>query len=63
MTDGRYKLIHFYDEGEWELYDLESDPSEMTSRYGDSDYSKIEDELKRHLARLRKVYDQAHPRA
>ncbi len=57
VTDGRYKLIYFYNLGEWELYDLETDPSEMTSRYGDPAYSKIETELKEQLARLREVYD------
>jgi arylsulfatase A-like enzyme len=49
----RYKLIHFYTLGEWELYDLEKDPGEMRSLYGDSAYRKVEAELKAELDRLR----------
>ncbi len=37
----RYKLIHFYDTGEWELFDLEKDPQEVTSVYSDPDYAPI----------------------
>ena len=33
VTDGRYKLIHYYDLGEWEFYDLQKDPREMKSMY------------------------------
>lgn len=35
VFDGRYKLIHFYEIGEWEFYDLATDPRELTSRYDD----------------------------
>ena len=35
VFDGRYKLIHFYEIGEWEFFDLESDPNELTSRFDD----------------------------
>ena len=31
----RYKLIHFYNDiDEWELYDLQADPTEMRNIYG-----------------------------
>jgi arylsulfatase A-like enzyme len=53
----RYKLIHFYhDIDEWELYDLEKDPSEMKSVYGDPAYAGIVKELKAELKRLRRKY-------
>jgi arylsulfatase A-like enzyme len=49
----RYKLIHFYTIGEWELYDLESDPREIRNLYGEAQYMALADELKVELARLR----------
>ena len=37
VTDGRHKLIRFYepDVDEWEMFDLASDPNELKSIYGD----------------------------
>lgn len=52
----RYKLIHFYPVDEWELYDLQKDPHEMNSVYGDSAYSSIVKELKAELRRLQRKY-------
>ncbi len=50
----RYKLIHFYyDVDEWELYDLDNDPNEMQSVYGDPEYSEIQAMLHRRLEELR----------
>jgi len=48
----RYKLIHFYNLDEWELYDLEKDPREMKSVYGDPEYAAVQADLKQELARL-----------
>jgi len=64
VTDGRYKLIHFYGpshvEGEtydeWELFDLEKDPNEMKSVYEDPDYKQIQTEMLAELNRLREEY-------
>ncbi len=53
----RYKLINFYDLDEWELFDLEKDPSEMQSRYDDPEYASIVAGLKEELAQLRQQYD------
>ncbi|MBF0196148.1 MAG: sulfatase [Planctomycetes bacterium] len=33
IYDGRYKLIHFYDENQWELLDLKTDPHELNNQY------------------------------
>jgi arylsulfatase A-like enzyme len=52
----RYKLIHYYQEGEWELLDLKTDPSEMRNVYDDPSYLKVRDALKRELGRLRRLY-------
>ena len=51
----RYKLIHFYNDIDvWELYDLETDPHELTNLYGRPEYREIEAELHERLKALRK---------
>jgi len=53
----RYKLIHFYyDIDEWELYDLEKDPSEMNNVYNHQDYSTVRENLHQKLNELRAYY-------
>ncbi|MBA4187207.1 MAG: sulfatase [Planctomycetaceae bacterium] len=54
VTD-RYKLVRFYETPAdyWELFDLKTDPQEMTSVYGKPDYAKVQKELEEELARLR----------
>ena len=56
VTNGRHKLIHFYQNQEWELFDLEKDPNELQSVYGNSDYQKIQSDLLAELKRLRMHY-------
>lgn len=53
----RYKLIHYYQIEEWELFDLDADPNEMQSVYDDPEYADILDELKQELDRLREHYE------
>ena len=54
----RYKLIHFYEFGdEWELYDLEKDPDELTNVYKDPDYQEIASQLKKQLMELQDHYE------
>lgn len=52
----RYKLMHFYEPemDYWELFDLKSDPQEMTSVYGKAEYAEAQAELEKELGRLRK---------
>ncbi len=52
----RYKLIHFYETGEWELYDLDRDPEELRSVYGHPEYREVEVELRERIAELRREY-------
>jgi arylsulfatase A-like enzyme len=54
----RYKLIYFYEPevDEWELYDLEKDPQEMTSVYGAPAYADVVREMKAELERKRQEY-------
>ncbi|MEK7257822.1 MAG: sulfatase [Bacteroidota bacterium] len=49
----RHKLIHFYVDNAWELYDLESDPEELHNLYGDPAHRELAEELKKELTRLR----------
>jgi len=53
VRTARYKLIHYYDIGEWELFDLETDPDELKSVYDVEAYAGIRAELTAELARLR----------
>jgi arylsulfatase A-like enzyme len=53
----RYKLIHFYyNIDEWELYDLQEDPQEMTNIYGQPGTEEITRDLKEQLEQLRARY-------
>ena len=53
----RYKLMHFYyDIDEWEMYDLETDPMEMTNIYADPEYTEVQQELHQKLEEIREYY-------
>jgi arylsulfatase A-like enzyme len=56
VTDGRYKLIRFYEPeiDEWEFYDLKNDPHELRSVHGEPSYADVQKRLEAELARLRK---------
>ncbi|HBI42532.1 MAG TPA: sulfatase [Planctomycetales bacterium] len=55
VITARYKLVYFYepDENYWELFDLDKDPHELKSVYGQADYEKVQKELEAELKRLR----------
>ncbi|RMF38946.1 MAG: DUF4976 domain-containing protein [Planctomycetota bacterium] len=58
VTDGRYKLIRFYAlQGQplddWELYDLQRDPNELRSVYGQPEYAAVQQRMMQELERLR----------
>ncbi|HEX3746519.1 MAG TPA: sulfatase [Bryobacteraceae bacterium] len=55
IRTARYKLIDFYLEPEqFELYDLQTDPDEMTNLYGKPEFQQLADTLRGRLAELRK---------
>ncbi len=61
VTDGRYKLIHFYAlEGQaiddWELFDLQQDPNELQNAFGSTDMVDVQERLTKELNRLRDLY-------
>jgi arylsulfatase A-like enzyme len=51
-----YKLMHFYNVDEWELYDLAKDPGEMQSVYDDPAYQEVIQVLKQDLDSLKFIY-------
>jgi arylsulfatase A-like enzyme len=52
----RYKLIHYYQNDEWELFDLEDDPEDQKNLFGAAGYADITSDLKKRLADLRIQY-------
>jgi len=53
----RYKLIRYYQFGEWELFDLQEDPDELNNLYADPKYRDIVVQLSEQLGQLRAQYD------
>jgi len=57
VATDRYKLMHFYyDIDEWEMYDLQEDPNEMNSVYGDPEYAEVQEMMHQKLTELRDYY-------
>ena len=55
----RYKLMHFYQFGnEWELYDLQTDPDELTNLYGNRNHTGLANRLKQQLVALQTHYEE-----
>ncbi|MDH5805151.1 MAG: DUF4976 domain-containing protein, partial [Gemmatimonadota bacterium] len=52
----RYKLIHYYEIGEWELFDLEQDPTELNNLIADPEHFAMVDSLTNRLNSLRQHY-------
>ena len=51
-----YKLIHFYDDNVWELYDLRNDKNELNNIYGTPGTEELTNTLKAMLVNLQKQY-------
>jgi arylsulfatase A-like enzyme len=52
----RYKLIWFYENKEWELYDLLKDKNELHNVYNKNRYKRIQRKLKESLSLLEHEY-------
>ena len=52
----RYKLIHFYNLGEWEMYDLQEDPQEMKNIADDPAHAATRKRLEKELEKLALQY-------
>jgi len=53
VTTGDAKLIHFYTLDEWQLFDLTSDPQELTNVWGQPKYAVLQAKLLAELNRRR----------
>jgi arylsulfatase A-like enzyme len=49
VRSDRYKLIYFYENKEWELYDMQKDADELDNVYGNPVYKEIQDSMKQQL--------------
>jgi arylsulfatase A-like enzyme len=61
VSTKRYKLIRYYGHDvpsgeEWELFDLQKDPSEMRSEFNNPEYATIIKTLKKELGKLKQQY-------
>ena len=52
----RYKLINFYEFGEWEFYDLQTDPDELKNLYGNPEKKELIEDIRKQLLELQKSY-------
>jgi len=53
----RYTLVHYPAFDEWELFDLQTDPEQIQSVYGEPEYAKIQQELKVKIDELQEQYE------
>jgi len=53
----RFKLVHFYSVGEFNLFDLEKDPHEMRSVHNDPAYTDVLNQMKQRYAAARERYE------
>lgn len=56
LRTARHKLIYYYNDDNWELFDLKADPCEMHSLHDDADHAQTMDGLKKELQALRRLY-------
>ena len=63
VRDERYKLINYYDMGEWELFDLEEDPDELHNVYDDPAYADVVKRMKQRMRELQQQYGDTNPDA
>lgn len=53
----QYTLVHYPNHDEWELFDLEDDPEQLNSVYGDPEYEDVQKRLKDKLDELQERYE------
>jgi len=56
LRTARHKLIYYYNDDAWELFDLQADPGEMNSVHDNADYAETIAGLKKELKALRQLY-------
>ena len=58
MRTETHKLIHFYEDNVWELFDLRADKHELNNIYGKPGTEEITALLKEKLVNLQKQYNE-----
>jgi arylsulfatase A-like enzyme len=53
----RYKLINYYTDGTYELFDLKIDPNELQNLYDNPEYRAVAERMRTELARQREEFD------
>lgn len=53
----RYTIAHYYEQDEWELFDLQEDPEQLQSVYDDPEYSDVQERLKKKVEELQQKYE------
>jgi len=53
----RYKLIRYYQVGEWEMFDLKNDPDELNNLYLQPEYRDLAVKLAQQLGVLQQQYE------
>ncbi len=53
----RYTIAHYYEQDEWELFDLQEDPEQLQSVYDDPEYSDVQKRLKEKIEELQEKYE------
>jgi len=49
--------VHYPAYDEWELFDLQTDPEQIQSVYGEPEYAEVQQELKSKLDELQEKYE------
>ena len=57
VRNDRYKLVHYYEDDEWELFDLGLDRHELNSVYDKAEYRDVRSQLKERLIGLQNLYE------
>ena len=60
VRTNRYALIHWPTHGEWELFDLETDPHEINNVYNDPRFANVRKNLHVKLEEVRATYGAPH---
>ena len=56
IRTARYKLIRYYADDAWDMFDLQKDPGELRSVYDDPAYADVQKQLERRLEELKREY-------
>ena len=56
IRSDRYKLIYFYENKQWELYDMKKDSNELNNVYGNPAYKIVQDSLTSELWKQMKTF-------